>query len=138
MGEWPVIALDTHALVWWVSEPARIPAKARRLLEGAVRTGESVAVSSISIWEIAMLVARKRLELRLALDAWIARVEALPFLAFVPVDNRIAAGAAALDGFPHPDPADRMILATAAGLGAVLVTADARLRRYRGVKSVWG
>jgi len=132
-----VIALDTHALVWWVSEPGRIPARARRLLGEAVKAGETVAVSSISVWEIAMLVARKRLELRIPLDAWLARVEALPFLAFVPVDNRIAAQCVALVDFPHRDPADRIILATAAGLGAVLVTADTRLHRFRGVKSVW-
>jgi len=132
-----VTVLDTHALVWWVSDPKRIPAKARRVLDGAVEAGESVAVSSISIWEIAMLVARKRLQLTLDLDTWIANLEALPFLQFIPVDNRVAARAVALEGFPHPDPADRMILATAVGLGATLVTAGARLRAYRAVKTVW-
>jgi PIN domain nuclease of toxin-antitoxin system len=53
------------------------------------------------------------------------------------VDNRIAAGSVTLDGFPHRDPADRMILATALRLGATLVTADARLRAFGPVKSVW-
>lgn len=132
-----MIALDTHALIWWVSEPKQIPAKARRLLDAAVESGESVALSSISLWEVAMLVARKRLQLTLDLDTWIANLEALPFLQFVPVDNRIAARAVALEGFPHPDPADRIILATAVGLGATLVTADARLRAYRPVKTAW-
>lgn len=84
-----------------------------------------------------MLVARKRLELSLDLDAWIAGIEALPFLHFHPVDNRIAARAVRLENFPHPDPADRMIVATALGLGATIVTADRRIHDYRPVKTVW-
>jgi PIN domain nuclease of toxin-antitoxin system len=132
-----MMVLDTHALVWWVSTPSEIPGKARRLLDSAVKANESVVVSSISVWEIAMLVERGRLELRLPVEDWIARVEALPFVQFIPVDNRIAARAVGLEDFPHRDPADRMIVATALGLGATLVTADTRLRGYHGVKSVW-
>ncbi len=132
-----MIVLDTHALVWWVSAPARIPARARRLIDRAAGTGEPIAVSSISIWEVAMLVERGRLVLRVPLDAWIANVESVPFLQFIPVDNRIAAGSVALAGFPHRDPADRMILATALRLGAQLITADSRLRAFKPVKTVW-
>jgi len=132
-----VIALDTHALVWWVSAPARIPARARRLIDGAVDSGSPIAVSSICIWEVAMLVERGRLELRVPVDAWIASVEAVPFLQFIPVDNRIAFRAVGLEGFTHRDPADRMILATALGLGATLVTADTRLHAFGAVKTVW-
>lgn len=122
---------------WWVSEPKRIPAKARRLLDGAVESGQPVAVSSISIWELAVLVAHRRLELTIPVETWISGVEALPFLQFIPVDNRIAARAVALEHFPHRDPADRMILATALNLGATLTTGDARLRTYDAVKTVW-
>ena len=70
-----MIALDTHALVWYAAEPARIPAKARRLLEAAVRSKEHIAVSSICAWEIAMLVARGRLELTIDAETWIAHVQ---------------------------------------------------------------
>lgn len=132
-----MIVLDTHALIWWVSDPARVPAKARRLLDAAVNAGEQIAVSSISIWEVAMLVDRGRLTLTLALDVWIRQVESLSFLSFHSVDNRIAARAVRLDDFPHRDPADRIIAATALELGATLVTADARLRGYAPVKTVW-
>lgn len=133
-----MILLDTHALVWWASDPERIPQKARRAIEGAVRGGESLAVSSITVWEVAMLVARGRLELTLEVEAWITHVEALPFVQFVPVDHRIAIRAVRLEGFRHRDPADRMILATALGLGATLVTADQRLQAYRFVNTLWG
>jgi len=132
-----MMLLDTHALVWWVAEPARIPQATRQSLDRSAASGEGVAVSSISVWELSMLVERGRLSLTIPFEAWLAGVEALPFLRFVPVDNRIAARAVALTGFPHRDPADRLITATAIGLGATLVTADTRLRRYRAMKSIW-
>jgi len=131
-----LIVLDTHALIWWVSSPDKLPARARRLVD-AEAEDKGLAASSISIWELAMLTQRGRLALTVPLDVWIASVEAMPFLRFVPIDNGIAARAVLLD-LPHKDPADRMILATALGLGATLVTADTRLRSYRSVKSVWG
>ena len=132
-----MILLDTHALVWWVAEPKRIPAKARRVIDAAVKANEAIAVSSISVWEIAMLVARKRLAFTIDADAWIERVEALPFLTFIPVDNRVAVRSVQLDGFPHRDAADRLIVATALGLGATVVTADGRLRRYEPITTLW-
>ena len=132
-----MIVLDTHALLWWISMPERIPRKARRLLDASVADKLPVAVSSISLWEIAMLVERKRLELTIPVAVWIAHVEEIPWLSFVPVDNRIAVRAVNLEAFPHRDPADRMIVATALGLNAALVTADTRLRSYAPLRCVW-
>ncbi|CAN5515055.1 type II toxin-antitoxin system VapC family toxin [soil metagenome] len=132
-----MILLDTHALIWWVSEPSRVPVKTRRLLDAAVEAGQPIGVSSISIWEVAMLVAGGRLEFTMPADVWIAQVESLPFLTFLPVDNRIAVRAVQLEEFPHRDPADRIITATALGAGATLATADARLRGYAKLDTVW-
>ena len=132
-----MIALDTHALVWWVSDPARLGARARKAIEAAINEGDQLAVSSISTWEIAMLVAARRLELTMDVDTWVARVESYPGLTFVPVDNRIALRAVQLDRFPHRDPADRIIVATALGFGATLVTADERIRAYKPLRTIW-
>ena len=132
-----MILLDTHALVWWVAEPKRIPAKARRGIDAAVKANQAIAVSSITVWEIAMLVARKRLAFTIDADAWIESVEALPFLTFLPVDNRVAVRSVQLEGFPHRDPADRLIVATALGVGATVVTADSRLRSYKPITTLW-
>jgi len=137
VGERLVIVLDTHALVWWMSSPDRIPAKARRVLDASVAEGKPVAVSSISVWEIAMLVERGRLELTLPSGVWLAHLEQLSWLSFVPVDNRIAVRAVHLEEYPHRDPADRIIVATALGLNATLVTADRRLHDYRPLRTVW-
>ena len=133
-----MIVLDTHALVWWLSAPQKVPAKTRRILDGALESKvERLMVSTISAWEIALLVANDRLSLTVDVETWINRVEALPFVTFVAVDNRIALKSMTLEKFPNRDPADRIIAATALGLGASLVTADEKLRAYRPLKTIW-
>jgi PIN domain nuclease of toxin-antitoxin system len=132
-----VIVLDTHALVWWVAEPKRIPGKARRVIDAALKNDETLAISSISLWEVAMLVERRRLAFTMDADAWLLNVQSLPMLSFHPVDNAVALRSVRLMDFAHRDPADRMIVATAMGLNATLVTADARLRAYKPLTSVW-
>jgi len=132
-----VIVLDTHALLWWVSDPDKIPRKSRRLLDKATAEKKPIAVSSISLWEIAMLVERGRLALTMPVAVWISHLEAIPWLSFVPVDNGIAVRSVQLDAFPHRDPADRIIVATALGQNATLITADTRLRAYPPLRSAW-
>ncbi|NWG14146.1 MAG: hypothetical protein HXY20_11490 [Acidobacteria bacterium] len=67
---------------------------------------------------------------------WIAGCEALPFLRFVPVDNAIFARSVFLPGLFHPDPAHRIITATALMRDIPIVTKDQRIRNYPGVQSV--
>lgn len=132
-----MIVLDTHALVWWAADPDRLGAKAARAIDSELKAGETLRVSSISAWEIAMLVSAGRLELKMDVDTWLARVEALPAIEFVPVDNRIAVRSVTLDDFPHRDPADRIIVATALGLGATLASADERISKWRPEIAIW-
>jgi PIN domain nuclease of toxin-antitoxin system len=132
-----VILLDTHALLWWLSDRDRLPAAARQRLDDLVAAGEMARVSAISCWEIAMLVDRGRLELTMPAAAWVHHAQSLPFLEFVPLGPEEALAAVALPGFPHRDPADRMIVATALRLGATLVTADQRLRDYPPLPTLW-
>jgi PIN domain nuclease of toxin-antitoxin system len=131
-----MILLDTHVWVWWVSGGTALSARAIGAIESAV-ADRSILVSSISAWEVATLVQRGRLELTMDVGDWIARSEGLPFLSFIPVDNRIAVRATRLDEYPHKDPADRIIVSTAQLLGARLVSRDERLRRYPHVETIW-
>ena len=67
----------------------------------------------------------------------VAASEAVPFFNFMPVSNSIAMKSVQLPGDLHNDPADRIIIATAVSLGAVLVTKDEKIRNYQHVKTVW-
>ncbi len=131
-----MIVLDTHVWVWWVAGGEALSEAAAHAIESAV-SDRTVHVSSISAWEVALLVDRGRMELTMDVADWIARSEALPFLRFVPVDNRIAVRATRLSDFPHRDPADRIIVSTAQLLGARLVTRDERLWRYDHIETIW-
>ncbi|MHB8976982.1 MAG: type II toxin-antitoxin system VapC family toxin [Trichloromonadaceae bacterium] len=131
-----MIVLDTHTLLWWVNDPSTLSMPAKKAIDAAVES-KSVYVSCISAWEIALLVERGRLRLALDVRDWICRCEALPFLTFVPLDNAIAVESVRLPDFPHADPADRIIAATALSLGAVLVTKDDKLQSYPHVKTIW-
>lgn len=131
-----MIVLDTHTWVWWISSPEQLSEPARNEIDQARQRGE-VCISSISAWEVALLVRKGRLELTIPVDDWIARSEALPFIRFVPLDNRVAYRSNYLPGDLHDDPADRIIVATALTLGAPLVSRDTKIRDYPHVKTIW-
>ncbi len=131
-----MIVLDTHVLIWYFDNPDQISRKAGNILQEAVAS-RAVNVSSISIWEIYMLVKKGRLQFRIPVETWISRLERLCFLHFIPVDNEISRLSVNLpDQFPA-DPADRMIAATAKVLGRPLVTADTRIRSFSEIDTVW-
>ena len=122
------VLLDTHALVWLVAQPERLGRQAMRVAEKA-QSKSCLHVSAISFWEIAMLVRRDAIRLRASTDQWRADVLKLG-VQEMGVDGRIAIRSTELMEF-HPDPADRMIVATALDLGATLLTADAVLLEWR-------
>jgi PIN domain nuclease of toxin-antitoxin system len=132
-----VIVLDTHALIWWVNGDAQLSPPARKAIEHELDSGGQVIISAISSWEIAMLVAKGRLVLTMDVDDWLATVASIEGVAFAAVDSDVAVQSVRLPGEFHPDPADRMIVALARHYAAPLVTADAKIRSYRHVKTVW-
>lgn len=131
-----MIVLDTHVWLWWISNPGEMSASARKTIDHEMADGE-ICISSISAWEVAILVKKGRLDLTMSAEDWIARSEALPFLRFIPVNNRIALKSAHLPGQLHDDPADRIIIATTITLGGTLVTKDDKIRKYEHVRSTW-
>ena len=131
-----MIVLDSHAWVWWISDPTKLSKRALKAIDEAV-ANNAVHVSSMSVWEVALLVARSRLRLTMDVEEWIARSERLPFLSFVPVTNDVAVRSTRLPGTLHNDPADRIIIATSLKLGMPLVTKDEKIRDYRHVRTIW-
>ncbi|WP_371867867.1 PIN domain-containing protein [Duganella levis] len=69
--------------------------------------------------------------------AWLAAVEAINRVCFIPVDSNIAVTSIYLPGSLNNDPADRIIVATAMLLHAPIVTTDARIRAYPHVQTIW-
>jgi PIN domain nuclease of toxin-antitoxin system len=75
----------------------------------AIDTADILGISTISAWEIGMLVQKGRLSLKYEVHEWIERVGSLPKITWMPLDTKIAVVSTCLPGNFHGDPADRII-----------------------------
>jgi PIN domain nuclease of toxin-antitoxin system len=122
--------LDTHAWIWWIEQDARLGAKAIMVLDG-LPSDRRPFLCDISLWEIATLVERGRLELDVPLDEWLGAAAHPRSVQMQSVSPRIAAEVARLPETFHRDPADRLIVATSRALRIPVLTHDDRIRRSR-------
>ena len=122
----PLLLLDTHTLIWFMFGDGRLGEVAAESILGACRN-DFVLVSAITPWEIGLLVSKKRIEIFRDVTEWILGVLATPGVRLVPLEPEIAVASTRLPFEMHPDPADRILVATARHLGATLVTADSVL-----------
>ncbi len=113
------VLLDTHVLLWWKADPARLSAAAAAQLGAA----SEILLSPVSCWEVAMLVAKGRVKLDRPTRVWVEDVLAPARMELANLSAEAAVAAAELPGF-HGDPADRFIVATAEILRIPLVTKD--------------
>ena len=122
-----MILLDTHAAIWFTTD-AGLGKRSQTIADRAL-ADDQLAISAVSFWEVAMLVAKRRLR---SLDsAADLREQVLNSgINEVPLTGDIAILAGNLDGL-HGDPADRFIVATAIARDATLMTADAILLNWR-------
>jgi PIN domain nuclease of toxin-antitoxin system len=123
-----VILIDTHVAIWIATNQDLIGAASKALIEEAA-SQERVLISSISFWEIALLVSKQRL--RIGKSPSELRLELLQTgVIELPVTGPVSILSVELKSL-HGDPADRFIAATAVIHGATLMTADANLLRWR-------
>ena len=125
-GLTPRFLLDTHVVVRWLAEPKRLSQDQIRALRGAVRRGEPLALSAVTLLEIAILFAAGGNRLRVPVRELFAALDPGAGFHVVPLDVEIAAEVAAL-GDMLRDPADRAIVATARVHRLRLVTSDQRI-----------
>lgn len=121
--------LDTHALVWLLEGNERLGQKSRDLINASAQT-QSLYVSAITPWEIAMLVNKGRLSFGQEIGEWLRIALSMPGIQMVPLSIEISVASTQLPGDFHADPADRIIVATARHLGATLVTEDKLILTY--------
>ena len=123
------LLLDTHIWIWSLLEPGKLVPRVRRALEDP--TNEKW-LSPMSVWELVILVERKRVFLTGSVDEWVAQSMAIASLKEAPLTTEIAL-ATSKTRLSHRDPADAFLVATAKVFDLALVTADARLRTAEGI-----
>jgi PIN domain nuclease of toxin-antitoxin system len=122
------ILLDTHILLWWLAGGTDLSAVQRKTLGREEAAGRPLAISAITLWEIAKLHELGKIRLAQTVDVVMDEIESHAQLTVLPLDGRIAVESTRLGAAFHSDPADQLIVATARVHGLHLATADERIR----------
>lgn len=132
------IICDTHIMLFWADRPERLTPKAESTLKKGIAQG-SLVCADISLWEIAMLFSRGRLNVHagVAPEDYISDLLQAMRITVHPITAEIAQMAQDEARFSHKDPADRLIAATALSLDAPLITADEKLQSVDGLRILW-
>jgi len=135
VGRLVLILLDTHVVVWLSYDFDRISARAHKAIEEARRQERGLAISSITLLEIARLSSYGRIDLTPDLETFLSDLEARFVL--LSITPNIARQAFELPSSFPKDPVDRVIAATALIEDLPLLTADNEMRRSRVVPFIW-
>lgn len=130
-----MILLDTHVVVWLALDQTHLSKNARAAINDARENGDGLAISDITLLELATLSSKGRIRLEISLESFLEEIEARFIV--VPISGRACARALGLPATYPKDPADRIIGATALVEGMSLLTADREIRRSRALHTIW-
>lgn len=128
--------LDTHIWLWWLLGDSRLAEEEAHFLDGLPKTNRP-ALSTISLWEVAMLVELERVRLDLPLKEFLQKAGSPETVQLVPVHTDVVVEMTTLPDTFHRDPADRLIVASARVEGRPLATRDRKIRQA-GLNRFWG
>lgn len=129
-----MIVLDTHIWIWWAHDESKLSEPQRK----AILSNEEneLGICAISLWEVAKLVAYKRLELPCGLAEWFDQALGYPGITVLPLTQGIAIESTRLPGEFHRAPADQLIVAAARIYQCPLITSDEKILRYPHVQTI--
>jgi PIN domain nuclease of toxin-antitoxin system len=130
-----VILVDTHVVVWLAFDQAQLSKNARAAINDARQNGDGLAISDITLLELATLSNTGRIRLDISLESFLHEVEARFII--LPISGRACVRVLGLPTTYPKDPADRIIGATALVEGLSLLTADREIRRSRALHTIW-
>jgi|CXWL01.1.fsa_nt_gi PIN domain nuclease of toxin-antitoxin system len=132
------VVTDTHALLWYLSDSAKLSTKAAAVFDEAERDGQPIYVPAIILIELRYLVERGRDITEADFGTVIAKLnDPTSALTFVPLDQQISEDLEHIARSIVPDMPDRLIAATAYSLNVPLVTRDSKIRDLTNVDAIW-
>ncbi len=114
--------LDTHVLLWWLTEPEKIKLKAREIIRNR---SNHIVVSSASFWEMAI----KKSIGKLTLPHNLLEAVAAENFKLLPIMPEESLGVADLP-FLHSDPFDRLLIMQAKLNDLIIITKDSKIAEY--------
>jgi PIN domain nuclease of toxin-antitoxin system len=127
-----MVLLDTHIWIWWLSGLPQLDPKYRRALQ---RLSSPPFLSSISLWELSVLVEHSRVHLAPTAKEWLTEATQPDAVRLVQIDSAIAEELLSLPSTLPRDPADRIIVATARHLDVPLLTVDRPILRSGAIRA---
>lgn len=124
-----MILIDTHIWIWWLNDDGPLTREERNFLDEASEN-RKVAISAISMWEVQMLVQKKRISLEVPFDQWLREASSPDVVQLYPIDVNVTIAAHQLPKSFHGDPADRIIVATCIATKATLMSRDRKLKTF--------
>jgi PIN domain nuclease of toxin-antitoxin system len=131
-----MITVDTHIIIWGALKPELLSKKAKRALDKANET-TGIIFCEISLWEIAMLIKKKRLAIDVSYLEFINLLKVSNNYVFKGISPEIAELSTNLPTAINQDPADRIICATSIITNTHLVTSDRNLIKSAEIKTIW-
>jgi len=131
-----MIVVDTHIIIWNALKPEMLSEKAEKAISAA-NNSDGIIFSEISLWEIAMLMHKKRLNMDIEYLEFIKLILESNKYVLIGITPEIAELSTDLFSDNNKDPADRIIASTSIIENAKLVTADKKLRQSRKVATIW-
>ena len=131
-----MIILDTCALIFDALTPEKLTAAAKKAITRAMEKNQ-LFCCDISLWEIAMLIQKKRIDPSTDTKNFLELVLQARQIQTLPITVEIAELAAARSEYRHYDPADRLIAASTINHHADLITSDKKLRDIPGLSIIW-
>ena len=129
------VLLDTHVLIWSLSDFENLSDQTKEIIDIA-KNQQKLLVSSISLWEIAMLKSKRRINIYKPIKEFLKSIVEIEGIKIVDITYDIAADSTLLlDNF-HGDPADRIIAATAINKEAVLLTRDRQILEWAALGNI--
>lgn len=130
------VVADTHAILWYFYDDARLSTTAAMILDAAAQAGDQIAIASITLAEIVYLIEKGRIH-RLAFERILGAIEqANPTLVEIPLDRTIIGAMRQLDRLQVPDLPDRIIAATGLYLQVPVISRDHKIRASS-VATIW-
>ena len=129
-----MIVLDTCAIIWDALDNSKLSSKAKKVINEAEC---ELIICDISIWEISLLIERKRLIVDDTASGFINLVLQSRNFQIQPITPEIAELSVSFSQEINNDPADRLIAATSILHNAAIVTADKNLRKATILDTIW-
>jgi len=131
-----MVTVDTHIIIWEALEPGKLSKKAKSAFEKANAT-DGIIICDISLWEISMLLFKKRIEIEATYMEFIDLLRTTRHYIVQSITPEIAELSTNLSLDIHADPADRLIAATSIFSNSGLITADTNLRKSKAINTIW-